>query len=46
MPEIIYKNGCWGCARALEAENPEQYICPKLEQHKEDYYKILLREFW
>lgn len=36
MSEVIYKNSCWGCKRAQEDES---YICPKMEQHWDEYRK-------
>jgi len=38
MLQLIYKNGCWGCKRALE--DPQQkYVCPQAPQHLLDYQK-------
>jgi len=40
--QLIYKNGCWGCKKALEFEdwqswnfdsNKDKYICPQSQQH-------------
>jgi len=39
--EPIYKNGCWDCKRALE-DQQEKYICPKLEQHWQEYNEKLI----
>jgi len=36
IKEPIYKNGCWGCKRAQEEQ---EYVCPKLAQHWEEYEK-------
>lgn len=32
MPQLIYKNGCWTCQRAIE-DPQQQYVCPKVQQH-------------
>jgi hypothetical protein len=38
MEQLIYKNGCWACKRAIE--DPEQeYTCPKEKQHLKEYQK-------
>lgn len=36
--QIIFKNGCWNCLRAVE-DPQEKYVCPKLEQHLVEYKK-------
>jgi len=36
--QIIYKNGCWGCKRALEDPN-KKYVCPQASQHLTEYQK-------
>ena len=36
MSQLIYKNGCWTCKRAIE-DPQQQYICPKLKQHLIEY---------
>jgi len=38
MNQLIYKNGCWGCKRAIE-DPQEKYICSKLGQHWKEYKK-------
>ena len=38
MSQLIYKKSCWTCKRA-QADPSEKYICPKLEQHWEEYQK-------
>jgi hypothetical protein len=37
--QLIYKNGCWTCKRAIEDPN-QKYICPKLEPHLIEYQKL------
>lgn len=39
MEQLIYKNGCWGCKRAIE-DPQEKYVCPKAQQHWIEYKKI------
>jgi len=36
--QLIFKNGCWDCKRAIEDPN-EQYICPNYQQHLIEYRK-------
>jgi len=38
MSQLIYKNGCWGCKRAIE-DPAEKYVCPQYQQHLTDYQK-------
>jgi len=42
MSQLIYKNGCWGCKRAIEDPNQE-YICPQAKEHWINYQKELER---
>ena len=43
MSQIIYKNGCWGCKRAIE-DLTEKYVCPQVKQHGADYEKEQQRD--
>ena len=36
MNQLIYKNGCWTCKRAIE-DPLQQYTCPKVKEHWEEY---------
>lgn len=38
MSQLIYKNGCWTCKRALE-DPTQKYVCPKTEEHLKEYQK-------
>ena len=38
MSQLIYKNGCWGCKRAIE-DPLQQYVCPQQKQHLKEYQK-------
>jgi len=39
MNQLIFKNGCWTCKKALE-DPSEKYICPQLNQHWKEYDKL------
>jgi rRNA maturation endonuclease Nob1 len=34
--QLIFRNGCWGCKRAIE-DPKEEYICPSYQQHLREY---------